>query len=103
MKALMLVTMEAYPLRVLSFIFVMCFCHLSWSSDECRNTMFFLSFRQILDRATKQKLPPKKMKMLFNKWISFEEKHGTPEKVEHVRKQALAYVNNLTNKLDDSS
>lgn len=59
----------------------------------------FLYFRKILERATRQKLPARKMKMLFSKWVSFEEKHGSPEKVEHVRKQALAYVNNITKNL----
>ncbi|KAK0174485.1 hypothetical protein PV327_010248 [Microctonus hyperodae] len=57
--------------------------------------------RQVLNKAVVQSLPPKKMRVLFKKYIAFEEKHGTPEGVEHARELAVAYVekqcNNETN------
>ncbi|XP_035743822.1 protein RRP5 homolog isoform X2 [Vespa mandarinia] len=50
--------------------------------------------RKVLERAIVQNLPPKKMKVLFKKFISFEEKHGTPEDVEHVQRAATDYIEN---------
>ncbi|KAL0277492.1 UNVERIFIED_CONTAM: hypothetical protein PYX00_004749 [Menopon gallinae] len=51
--------------------------------------------RQVLERATSQSLPPKKMKTLFKKFLAFEEKHGTPENVEKVRQAAVDYVDKI--------
>ncbi|KAK2581800.1 hypothetical protein KPH14_002273 [Odynerus spinipes] len=50
--------------------------------------------RKVLERAIVQNLPPKKMKTLFKKFISFEEKHGTPEDVQHVQHMAAEYIEN---------
>lgn len=48
--------------------------------------------RKVLERACVQTLPPRKMKTLFTKFVSFEEKHGTPEAVARVRQMAADYV-----------
>uniref|UniRef100_A0A1B6G243 S1 motif domain-containing protein n=1 Tax=Cuerna arida TaxID=1464854 RepID=A0A1B6G243_9HEMI len=56
--------------------------------------------RQVLERASRQKLPARNMKTLFNKWINFETKYGSPEKEEHVRKLAEAYVSDIIEKLE---
>ncbi|XP_067012114.2 protein RRP5 homolog [Anabrus simplex] len=52
--------------------------------------------RQVLERAVVQKLPARKMKVLFKKFLQFEEQHGTPEGAEKVRLMALEYVNSAT-------
>jgi rRNA biogenesis protein RRP5 len=48
-----------------------------------------------------QKLPARKMKSLFAKFLQFEERHGTPEGVEQVRQMAIRYVEAVTDRLDD--
>lgn len=48
--------------------------------------------RKVLDRAITQNLPVKKMRTLFKKYLSFEEKYGTPENVSRVRELAANYV-----------
>ncbi|XP_015588888.1 protein RRP5 homolog [Cephus cinctus] len=50
--------------------------------------------RKILERAVVQTLPARKMKSLFKKFVSFEEQHGTPERVSHVQQLAVNYVEN---------
>lgn len=54
--------------------------------------------RRVLDRAICQKLPAKSMKTLFQKYLAFEEKHGTPENVEAVKSRASEYVNSQSSK-----
>ncbi|XP_050532956.1 protein RRP5 homolog [Daktulosphaira vitifoliae] len=49
--------------------------------------------RHALERATIQKLAPKKMKSLFNKWMILEENHGNSEAVEKVKDSMKNYVN----------
>jgi rRNA biogenesis protein RRP5 len=49
-------------------------------------------FRLIMERATSQRLPPKKMKILYKKWIEIESKYGSEETVERVRQLAKDYV-----------
>lgn len=49
-------------------------------------------FRHALERATIQKLAPKKMKSLFNKWMMLEEKHGTSDSVDKVKECMNNYV-----------
>ncbi|XP_050429060.1 protein RRP5 homolog [Adelges cooleyi] len=49
--------------------------------------------RHALERATIQKLAPKKMKSLFNKWMMLEEKHGNTESIEKVKDSMNNYVN----------
>ncbi|VVC37292.1 Tetratricopeptide repeat-containing domain,Suppressor of forked,Tetratricopeptide-like helical [Cinara cedri] len=48
--------------------------------------------RHALERATIQKLAPKKMKSLFNKWMMLEEKHGTADSVDNVKESMNNYV-----------
>lgn len=55
--------------------------------------LFFIS-RMTFERATSLKLPSKKMKTLYKKWIEMEENFGDEKKVESVRQNALLYVNN---------
>ncbi|OXU24575.1 hypothetical protein TSAR_003263 [Trichomalopsis sarcophagae] len=56
--------------------------------------------RKVLDRAITQGLPPKKMKVLFKKYIDFESKHGTPENVSRIQELAVKYVEEQCKKLD---
>ncbi|KAI4492504.1 hypothetical protein M0804_002295 [Polistes exclamans] len=53
--------------------------------------------RKVLERAIVQNLPPRKMKTLFKKFISFEEKHGTSEDVQRVQRVATEYIENQCN------
>ncbi|XP_060834850.1 protein RRP5 homolog [Rhopalosiphum padi] len=48
--------------------------------------------RHALERATIQKLAPKKMKSLFNKWMMLEGKYGTSESVDKVKECMNNYV-----------
>lgn len=48
-----------------------------------------LYFRQILERAVKQKLSTKKLSFLIQKYIRFEETHGSEDQVQHVKDMAL--------------
>ncbi|CAK1547491.1 unnamed protein product [Leptosia nina] len=52
--------------------------------------------RQVLERMTAHKLPARKMKVLFKKWIEVEEKYGDKEQAEQIRQKALEYVNKAT-------
>lgn len=68
-------------------------------SEEYKNICIFICvnlyiYRKVLERAIVQNLPPKKMKVLFKKFISFEEKHGTSEDVERVQRVATDYIEN---------
>lgn len=38
------------------------------------------------------KMPTKKMKSVFKKWLDFEQKHGTPETVEEVKQKIVDYI-----------
>lgn len=51
-----------------------------------------LIYRKVLEQACVQTLPPRKMKILFMKFINFEEKYGTSEAVTRVRQMATDYV-----------
>jgi tetratricopeptide (TPR) repeat protein len=51
--------------------------------------------REVLERAVSLKLGVRAMKSLFQKFIHFEEQHGTAETVEEVKKRARDYVENL--------
>ncbi|KAG5306190.1 RRP5 protein, partial [Acromyrmex insinuator] len=48
--------------------------------------------RKVLEQACVQTLSPRKMKILFMKFINFEEKYGTSEAVARVRQMAADYV-----------
>lgn len=53
--------------------------------------------RKVLDRSVStQVLQPRKMKVLFKKFINFEEQYGTQEAVQHVRELANEYVKEHT-------
>ncbi|XP_076653211.1 ribosomal RNA Processing 5 [Halictus rubicundus] len=54
--------------------------------------------RKVLERAVVQTLPPRKMKTLFKKFISFEEQYGTRQNVERVQQMAAEYVEKQCNK-----
>lgn len=56
-------------------------------------------FRQVMERAVRQKLPVKKMKSLYTKWLSFEEKFGGVDDVERVKQAAVQYINKVTSSL----
>ncbi|XP_039276445.1 protein RRP5 homolog isoform X2 [Nilaparvata lugens] len=57
--------------------------------------------RQVLQRSVNQKLPVKKMKTLYKKWLDFEEHHGTQTNIKNVKNLAEQYVNSLSLKIDD--
>lgn len=48
--------------------------------------------RALLERATSLALPPKKMKVLFRRWLEFEKAAGGAEAVAEVKRRALEYV-----------
>jgi len=48
--------------------------------------------RNIFERATALTLTTKKMKFLFRRYLEFETKHGTENKVEYVRNRAMDFV-----------
>ncbi|CAH0728640.1 unnamed protein product, partial [Brenthis ino] len=48
--------------------------------------------RQVMERMTSQKLPARKMKVLFKKWIEVEEKIGDQDQVESIRQRALEFI-----------
>ncbi|XP_076167396.1 ribosomal RNA Processing 5 [Ptiloglossa arizonensis] len=54
--------------------------------------------RKVLERAVVQTLPPRKMKSIFKKFISFEKQHGTREDVARVQQMAIEYVEKQCNK-----
>ncbi|RZF43471.1 hypothetical protein LSTR_LSTR001732 [Laodelphax striatellus] len=57
--------------------------------------------RQVLQRSVNQKLPVKKMKTLYKKWLDFEQQHGTQTNITQVKNLAEQYVNSLSLKIDD--
>ncbi|XP_031829863.2 ribosomal RNA Processing 5 [Nomia melanderi] len=54
--------------------------------------------RKVLERAVVQTLPPRKMKTLFKKFISFEEQYGTRQNIDRVQQMAAEYVEKQCNK-----
>uniref|UniRef100_A0A336KMX3 CSON012695 protein n=1 Tax=Culicoides sonorensis TaxID=179676 RepID=A0A336KMX3_CULSO len=52
--------------------------------------------RLVLDRAIIQKLSARKIKSFYQKYIEFEEKHGTPENVKSLKAKAAEYVKTVT-------
>jgi hypothetical protein len=60
-----------------------------------------ISYRQVLERGVAQKLPARKMKSLFAKFLQFEEHHGTREGVEKVRQMAINYVEATAGRVED--
>lgn len=69
--------------------------HVCTACTQMRNIALTIFFhRQVMERMTSQKLPARKMKVLYKKWIEVEEKIGDEEHVESVRKRALEFINN---------
>ena len=52
--------------------------------------------RELLERSVSQKLPARKMKSLFTKFLKFEEAHGSKDGQDRVRSMASEYVNQVT-------
>ncbi|KAJ8723661.1 hypothetical protein PYW07_007641 [Mythimna separata] len=48
--------------------------------------------RQVMERITSQKLPARKMKILYKKWIEVEEKIGDQEQVDRIRQRAMEFI-----------
>lgn len=48
--------------------------------------------RSLLARATSLSLPPKKMKVLFKRWLEFEQTHGSAADVAQVKLKAIEYM-----------
>ncbi|GAU94497.1 hypothetical protein RvY_06264 [Ramazzottius varieornatus] len=48
--------------------------------------------RKLFEKIIHMKLPAKKMKIFFRRYLEFEEKNGSAATVEHVRREAQAYV-----------
>lgn len=45
-----------------------------------------------MERMTSLKLPARKMKVLFKKWIEVEEKLGDEKQIESVRQKAMEFI-----------
>lgn len=48
--------------------------------------------RALFERATQMSMPAKKMKFLFKRFLEYEKAHGDAGSVEHVKKQAMEFV-----------
>ncbi|XP_068619130.1 rRNA biogenesis protein RRP5 [Battus philenor] len=48
--------------------------------------------RQVMERMTSQKLPARKMKVLYKKWIEIEERLGDKQQIDIVRQRAKDYI-----------
>lgn len=59
--------------------------------------LLILSLRQTLERAVTHKIPMKKMRTLFKKYLEFEQKYGNDETVSTVKTLAANYVHNEIN------
>jgi rRNA biogenesis protein RRP5 len=61
--------------------------------------------RNLLERAISQKLPVRKMKALFKKYLEFAQQHGTSEEVESVKIKAQNFVQSVAANMpvDDNS
>ncbi|KAL4713054.1 hypothetical protein ACJJTC_001108 [Scirpophaga incertulas] len=61
-------------------------------ADVLRGAGDLPQLRQVMERLTSQKLPARKMKVLYKKWIEIEEKIGDSEKIEEIRQRAMEYI-----------
>lgn len=59
--------------------------------------VLFVLNRQTLERAVTHKIPMKKMRTLFKKYLDFEQKYGNDETVAKVKALAANYVHNEIN------
>lgn len=51
--------------------------------------------RALLERATHLNLPPRKMKILFKRWLDYEKTHGDDSAVDHVKQRAREFVESV--------
>ncbi|CAD7702369.1 unnamed protein product [Ostreobium quekettii] len=51
--------------------------------------------RSLFERATHLKLPPRKMKVLFKRYLHYEKTYGDEATVENVKKRAVEYVQSV--------
>jgi rRNA biogenesis protein RRP5 len=51
--------------------------------------------RRIFERVIKMKFSTKKMKFFFKKYLEFEKKFGNEEQQQHVKEEAMKYVEQL--------
>ncbi|XP_059490247.1 protein RRP5 homolog [Neocloeon triangulifer] len=61
--------------------------------------------RSLLDRAIAQKLPVRKMKVIFKKYLEFAQQHGNEDEVEAIKTKAQEFVQSVASNLpinDDS-
>jgi rRNA biogenesis protein RRP5 len=58
----------------------------------CSDAFCLPFFRKLFERIIHMKLPAKKMKVFFKRYLELEEQHGTAASVEHVKKSAQSYV-----------
>ena len=56
--------------------------------------------RALYDRLGQHKMKGSKAKAMFKRWLDFEEKHGSNESVEQVKRKAAEYVEKLKNEAD---
>lgn len=82
-KALMDPILASYPKR----IDVWCtYCDMLIKANQINEA------RELLERSVSQKLPAKKMKTLYTKFLQFETTHGSKENQDKVRSMAAEYV-----------
>ncbi|KXS21740.1 nucleic acid-binding protein [Gonapodya prolifera JEL478] len=53
------------------------------------------TIRRLFERVIHIKFSSKKMKFLFTRYLDFEKKHGTEETVQHVKDEAMRYVESI--------
>lgn len=58
---------------------------------------FSRTYRQTLERAVTYKIPMKKMRTVFKKYLEFEQKYGDDESITKIKMLAASYVQNELN------
>ncbi|XP_954488.1 pre-rRNA processing protein, putative [Theileria annulata] len=76
--------------------------HIKLNMDESKTQKSegLKNVRNLFDRAITLDLKPKKMKIIFSKWLEFECAYGTEKSKESVQKKALKYVEYIEKKLN---
>jgi len=64
------------------------------------NVSYIACCRSLFDRVTSLRLPVKRIKFLFDRYVAFESAHGTEDSVKTVRQKALDYAE--SDKLESS-
>ena len=52
---------------------------------------------EIFEKWTKGSMRPFKMRFFLKKWMAFEERYGSEEKVEEIKRRAEKYVESVCN------